>query len=64
MRSMAETIRLLEEKKLRGRVKVLIGGAPTSPDFAREIRADAYCKDAFEAVAVANRLAKDKVNIH
>lgn len=57
MRYMAETIEQLETRRLRPRVKVIIGGAPTSPEFAATIGADAHCKDAFAAVATANRLA-------
>jgi len=34
-------------------VKVLIGGAPTTPEFAREIGADGYADDAGSAVDVA-----------
>jgi methanogenic corrinoid protein MtbC1 len=33
-------------------VKILIGGAPTSPEFADRIGADAHCKDAFQAIDV------------
>jgi 5-methyltetrahydrofolate--homocysteine methyltransferase len=50
MRNMPEVIDLLEKEGLRDKVKVLIGGAPTTPAFAREIGADAHCKDAFEAI--------------
>ena len=55
MKSMGATIGELKASGLRERVKVLIGGAPTSPEFAAEIGADAHCKDAFEGVAVAER---------
>jgi methanogenic corrinoid protein MtbC1 len=36
---------------------VLIGGAPTSAAFAQEIGADAYCKDAFDAIDVLKTMA-------
>lgn len=52
MRVMGDVIAKLEKEGLRDTVKVLIGGAPTSQDFANQIGADAYCKDAFEAIAV------------
>jgi len=52
MRVMEDVIAKLEKEGLRDTVKVLIGGAPTSQDFANQIGADAYCKDAFEAIAV------------
>ncbi|MBW2062673.1 MAG: corrinoid protein [Deltaproteobacteria bacterium] len=50
MRSMEDVIKGLSEEGLRDQVKVLIGGAPTSPEFADSIGADGYCQDAFEAV--------------
>ena len=55
---MADTIRELQKRNLREKVKVLIGGAPTSQEFAREIGADAYCPDAFAAVEAAGRYAR------
>jgi len=50
MTEMGAVIQALEESKLRSSVKVLIGGAAVSDEFAREIGADAYCADAFDAV--------------
>lgn len=52
MREMEAVINLLKEAGLRDKVKVLIGGAPTSKDFASQIGADAHCNDAFEAISV------------
>jgi 5-methyltetrahydrofolate--homocysteine methyltransferase len=57
MRVMGEVVKKLEEEGLRDRVKVLIGGAPTSAAFAQEIGADAYCKDAFDAIDVLKTVA-------
>ena len=54
MREMQNIIDALKAKGLRQSVKVLIGGAPTSPEFAEKIGADAYCADAFQAVGYAN----------
>jgi 5-methyltetrahydrofolate--homocysteine methyltransferase len=50
MRSMEDVIVRLKEDELRESIKVLIGGAPTSAEFAEQIGADAYCKDAFQAI--------------
>jgi len=50
MRAMKEVIDSLKEQGLREHVTVLIGGAPTSSEFAEQIGADAYCKDAFQAI--------------
>jgi len=52
MTEMGVVIKALEESKLRNRIKVLIGGAAVSDEFAQEIGADAYCIDAFDAVRV------------
>ncbi|PKN05517.1 MAG: cobalamin-binding protein [Deltaproteobacteria bacterium HGW-Deltaproteobacteria-9] len=49
---MGEIIEALKSEGLRESVKVLIGGAAVSKEFAREIGADAYCADGFEAVRV------------
>lgn len=35
-------------------IKIFIGGAPTSPEFARKIGADEHCHDAFEVVEKLN----------
>ncbi|MCX7707766.1 MAG: corrinoid protein [Anaerolineae bacterium] len=53
---MATVIQRLKAEGLRDRVKVLVGGAPLNPAFAEDIEADAYCKDAAEAVAVAKAM--------
>ncbi len=50
MTEMGVVIKALEENKVRNSVKVLIGGAAVSDEFAQEIGADAYCIDAFAAV--------------
>ena len=57
MRVMGEIVKKLDEEGLRDNVKVLIGGAPTSAAFAQEIGADAYCKDAFDAIDVLKTMA-------
>lgn len=53
MGKMGEVIRTLEKEGLRGDVKVLVGGAPVSQEWAREIGADGYATEALEAVEVA-----------
>ena len=52
MVEMGVVIKALEANSLRDKVKVLIGGAAVSEDYAKEIRADAYCVDGFQAVKV------------
>ena len=56
MINMGNVVDILEEKGLREKIRVLIGGAPTSLEFAREIGADSYGKDAFAAIREADRL--------
>ena len=56
MRNMENVIRELEKQGLRNKVKVLIGGAPTSKEFAAQIGADAYCKDAFQALEIMKKI--------
>ncbi len=50
-------IRALEEAGLRRGVKVMVGGAPVTEDWATQIGADGYAPNAPEAVKVALRLA-------
>jgi corrinoid protein of di/trimethylamine methyltransferase len=45
-------IEALKDEGLRESVKVIIGGAPTDANWAKEIGADAYCDNAMEAVRV------------
>jgi corrinoid protein of di/trimethylamine methyltransferase len=47
----------ITEAGLREKVKVMIGGAPVTQDFANDIGADGYADDAIAAVEVARRLA-------
>jgi len=56
MPEMRRSIQVLQEKGLRGKVKVMVGGAPVSASFAEEIGADGYGADAAEAVELARRL--------
>jgi len=53
---MGEIIEALKAAGLRDTVKVLIGGAAVSEEFAREIGADVYCADGFEAVKALDAL--------
>jgi 5-methyltetrahydrofolate--homocysteine methyltransferase len=52
MVTMKEVIQALKEHGLRDKVKVLIGGAAVSDEYAQEIGADAYCVDGFDAIKV------------
>ena len=56
MPAMKEVIDLLEEQQLRENYKVVIGGGPISPGFAKKIKADAYAVNAAEAARIAKEL--------
>jgi 5-methyltetrahydrofolate--homocysteine methyltransferase len=53
---MKDVIELLKEEGLRDKVKVVIGGAPISYDFASEIGADGFAPDAASAVELCRKL--------
>jgi 5-methyltetrahydrofolate--homocysteine methyltransferase len=57
MVNMRAIIKMIEDLGLRQKVKIMIGGAPVTEDFAREIGADGYAPDASRAVTVAKSLA-------
>jgi len=56
MPAMKTTIDLLVEAKLFDKVKVMVGGAPVTENFAKQIEADAYAPDAASAVDKAREL--------
>lgn len=49
-------IRLIESEGLRDNVKIPIGGAPVTQEFADEIGADGYAPDGSAAVRVTRKL--------
>jgi corrinoid protein of di/trimethylamine methyltransferase len=53
--SMRTTIEALKQAGLRESVKVMVGGAPVTPEFAREIGADGYSENASQAVVTARQ---------
>jgi len=58
MPTMGQTIRDLEKAGLRSRVKVIVGGAPVTAEFARFIGADAHARDGGEAIPVCKKLVQ------
>ena len=58
MPSMRKTIDALREAGVRDMVKVMVGGAPVTPQFAREIGADGYGENATAAVALARQFVQ------
>jgi 5-methyltetrahydrofolate--homocysteine methyltransferase len=57
MTNMQDTIEALKESGLRDGVRVIIGGAPASEEFAKSIGADGYGADGFQAVELVESLA-------
>ena len=57
MVQMKATIEALEEAGLRDSVRIMIGGAPVTDAFAKQVGANAYAPDAASAVDVARELA-------
>jgi 5-methyltetrahydrofolate--homocysteine methyltransferase len=56
MSEMKEIIGKLNNEGLRNKVKVMIGGVPITQEYANEIGADAWGKDAFDAVEKAKKM--------
>jgi 5-methyltetrahydrofolate--homocysteine methyltransferase len=57
---MGEVIEALKDNGLRDEVRVLIGGAAVSEEYAQEIGADAYCVDGFHAIKVLDAYQESK----
>ena len=57
MSRMKDSIQALKQSGLRDNVKVIVGGAPVSEEFAKSIGADAYGADGFQAVAFVESLS-------
>ncbi len=54
--SIGATISSLTEAGLRDQIKVIIGGAPVTPEYAEKIGADGYAPNASQAVILAKKL--------
>jgi 5-methyltetrahydrofolate--homocysteine methyltransferase len=55
MVNMAKVIKALEQAGLRDKVKIIVGGAPLTEEYARQIGADAYGRDAVEGVNICKK---------
>lgn len=58
MPSLRDTVAALLKQPFRGRIKIMVGGAPISQEFADEIGADAYTEDAASAAEQAKKYAE------
>ncbi len=50
MDKMRDVIDAFKQANTRDEVKIIVGGAPVTEEFAKQIGADAYCRDAFDAI--------------
>lgn len=57
---MKGVVELLEEKGLRDKYIVMVGGAPVNDSYAKEIGADYYTPDAASAAEVAKKAVMEK----
>ena len=57
MPALKETVEALNAADFRGNIKVMVGGAPITEEFAEEIGADGYSDDAASAASLAKKLA-------
>lgn len=57
---MKEVIEALKKEGLRDKVKIIVGGAPVTEQFAKEMGADAYAENAFKAAEVCKKLVEMK----
>jgi len=62
MPMMKETIDVVAESGLRDRVKILVGGAPVTQNFADQIAADGYATDAGSAAKLAKKYYSKSFN--
>ncbi|MBQ9814695.1 MAG: corrinoid protein [Lachnospiraceae bacterium] len=56
MPAMEETVKALNEAPFRDRIKIMVGGAPITQEFADKIGADCYTEDAAAAAEAAKKL--------
>ena len=56
MMQMKATVEGLQAAGLKGKVKIVVGGAPVTDEFARQIGADGYAPDAASAVGMVKKL--------
>jgi len=60
MKNQKTVVEAIDRAGLRSRVRVIVGGAPVTRQWAEQIGADGYAKDAMSAVALARTLMEQK----
>jgi 5-methyltetrahydrofolate--homocysteine methyltransferase len=56
--AMKAVIEAFRKAKIRNQVKIMVGGAPVTEDYAESIGADGYAENATDSVELASRLSK------
>jgi methanogenic corrinoid protein MtbC1 len=56
MQNIPRVIEALKAEGLRNKVKVIVGGAPVLPEWAKQIGSDGYGENAVQAVSVSKKL--------
>ena len=56
MASMEATVKAINESGLRDKVKIIVGGAPVTQEYATHIGADGFASDASSAVTITEKL--------
>ena len=59
MPAMKRVIESLQENGIREQLKVIVGGAPVTEHYANEIGADAFAKDAGNAVILCEKMKNE-----
>ncbi len=62
MPALKESVQALKDSELKG-FKIMVGGAPVTPEFAKEIGADGYSPDAGSAAVKAKELVSSTVTV-
>jgi len=62
MHNQKKVVDILEERKLREKIKIILGGAPVTKGWVEECGADGYAENAIEAVKLAKLLLTERRN--
>ncbi len=60
MQNQKKVVEILEEKKARGDIKIMLGGAPVTKSWVEECGADGYAENAVEAIKLTKMLMSEK----
>ncbi len=58
MLNQKKVVQILDERGLRNKIKIILGGAPVTQSWVEECQADGYAENAVEAVKLSKQLVK------